>query len=41
MGVVEGGCPTLTSGGWKTSAHHSQTYNVYFAKSYKSNVYAD
>ena len=24
MGVVEGGRPTLTSGGWKSSAHHSQ-----------------
>lgn len=22
-GVAEGGCPTLTSGGWRTSAHHS------------------
>jgi hypothetical protein len=25
-GVVEGGCPTLTSGGWRTSAHHSLIY---------------
>jgi len=24
--VVEGGCPTLTSGGWRSSAHHSHIY---------------
>jgi hypothetical protein len=26
-GVVEGGCPTLTSGGWSSSAHHSRILN--------------
>jgi len=31
VGVVEGGCPTLTSGGWVSSTHHSHIWKREYA----------